>query len=119
MPANPRFAWYHPLKSSEMNFRAGRKRKNLDLFGAWSPADDISLNETETLPSVMQPASKILAWDFEPEENEEGDAVSVMIPFTVFDHLMDVHNVDLTGLNMSATKRGNLYRTHRLMVPLR
>lgn len=101
-----------------MNTRAGRKKKVLDIFGAWIPADDVSLNETLTLPSVLQPASKVLAWDFDPEQDEEGDAVSLLIPFSVFDHVMDVHRIDITGLNLSSTKRGNLYRTHRLMMPL-
>ena len=114
----PRFAWYHPTRSPEMNMRAGRKKKVLDIFGAWIPADDVSLNETLTLPSVLQPASKVLAWDFDPEQDEEGDAVSLLIPFSVFDHVMDVHRIDITGLNLSSTKRGNLYRTHRLMMPL-
>ena len=97
-----------------MNFKPGRKKKILDIFGGWVPADEISLRETEVLPSVMQPASKILVWDFEPEQAED-DAGSLLIPFAVYDKLLDEHNIDMTGLSLSSTKRGNLFRTHRLM----
>ena len=97
-----------------MNFKPGRKKKILDIFGGWVPADEISLSETEVLPSVMQPASKILVWDFEPEQAED-DAGSLLIPFAVYDKLLDEHNIDMTGLSLSSTKRGNLFRTHRLM----
>ena len=70
------------------------------------------------VPSVLQPASKILAWDFEPFNDEETDSGSLFIPFSVYDTLMDLHKIDLTGLNMSATKRGNLFRMHRMMAPI-
>ena len=33
-----RFAWYHPLRSPEANFRPGRKRKILDIFGRLGPS---------------------------------------------------------------------------------
>jgi len=112
-----RFAWYHPLSSPEKNFRVGRKKKILDLFGPWVPVADLSLSETESLPSVMQPASKVLCWDFEPEEDDSGSG-GASVPFTVFDQLMDIHHIDVTGLSLSSTKRGNLYRTHRMMIPL-
>lgn len=113
-----RFAWYHPLQSPEMNFRAGRKKKVLDLFGPWVPAQDLALRETETMPSVMQPANKVLTWDFEPEVDHGHDPNGVLIPFAVFDQLMDIHRIDVTGLHLSSTKRGNLYRTHRPMMPI-
>ena len=114
-----RFAWYHPLESPEANFRAGRKRKILDIFGPWVPVQDLNMEETEpdAMQSVMQPANKVLAWDFEPI-TEEADAVGqVIIPFHVFDHILEEHRVDFTGLTYSSTKRGNLYRTRRLMLP--
>ena len=50
-----RFAWYHPLDSPEQNFRAGRKKKILDIFSPWVPSDTLPLTSSETLPSVMQP----------------------------------------------------------------
>jgi len=106
------------LRTPEANFKAGRKKKILDIFGGWVPSGEISLCETQVLPSVMQPASKILAWDFQPEQEEDSDAASLLIPFSVYDHLMDVHKIDVTGLNLSSTKRGNLYRMHRLMAPI-
>ena len=112
-----RFAWYHPLDSPEQNFRAGRKKKILDIFGPWGPSDTLPLTSSETLPSVMQPHQKVLLWDFEPEIDEK-NAEQVTIPFSVLDQVMDIHHIDITGLSMSSTKRGNLYRTHRLMIPV-
>lgn len=109
------FSWLHPLESPEFNFRPGRKKKVLDVFGPWIPANEESLAETEVLPSVMQPSSTVLVWDFEVEIEEGKDGV--YIPFSVFDQCLDVHRIDCTGLSYSSTKRGNLYRTHRLMVP--
>lgn len=88
----------------------------LDIFGAWMPSNDLPLVETEILPKVIQPPQKVLAFDFEPEPCE-GEPGHVQIPFHVFDHVMDIHGVDVTGLSFSSTKRGSLYRTHRLMLP--
>ena len=98
-----RFGWYHPLRTPGMNFSPGRKKKILDIFGGWIPADEICLGETEVLPSVMQPASKILVWDFEPEQSED-DAGSLLIPFAVDPFCSLRHD----WLEPSSTKRGNL-----------
>lgn len=112
-----RFSWYHPLESPELNFRPGRKKRVLDIFGAWIPADDISFEDSEVLPTAVQPANKVLVFDFDPEEDET-QAGSLRIPFEVLDQVMDHHGIDVTGLSFSSTKRGNLYRTHRLMIPI-
>ena len=102
-----------------MNFKPGRKKQILDIFGEWVPADELPVEETQVLPNVVQPASKVLVWDFEPEPSiETDDPNRVLIPFHVFDKIIDIHNIDVTGLTMSGTRRGNLYRMHRMMMPV-
>lgn len=88
--------------------------RNLRIFLAvgW-PADDICLDDTE----VLQWHSKILSFDFESERDESNPA-AIMIPFQAFHSLLDDPTIDVTGLSFSSTKRGNLYRTHRLMAPV-
>ena len=38
--------WWHPSMSKEANLKAGRKRNILDLFGEWSPADELAVGLT-------------------------------------------------------------------------
>ena len=37
--------WWHPSMSKEANLKAGRKRNILDLFGEWSPADELAVGK--------------------------------------------------------------------------
>jgi hypothetical protein len=60
------------------------------------------------MPSPHIRPSEVLLWGFDLTSNGE-------IPFDILDQLLDVHGLDFTGLTLSATPRGNLYRTHRLM----
>ena len=57
-------------------------------------------------------AVDVIDWDFEVEDSEGG----VLIPFSTLDRVME-YGIDITGLNVSQTRRGNLYRTRRLMQP--
>lgn len=100
--------WMHPLKSTECKFIAGKKKQMLDIFGSWMDVDGFSLSELENLPSPILHPKNVLAWGFELTESSE-------IPFEVLDLLLDNKGLDFTGLSLSATARGNLYRTHRLM----
>lgn len=62
-----------------------------------------------TLPQQpLVPKEDILDWNFEWQED-------MSIPFETFDHLRLVHGIDVTGLNMSLTQGGNLYRSHALL----
>ena len=99
--------WWHPGKSKEANLKAGRKKAILDLFGEWAPTDDLPLTELEPLPPSILSPSKILIWGFNLESGQ--------VPFEILDKVMDLDFVDLTGLKLSSTKRGSLYRAHRLM----
>ena len=70
----------------------------------------MALQEMEPLPSPRVKAGDVIDWDFEVEDGEGG----VRIPL---DRVME-HGIDITGLTVSHTRRGNLYRTHRLMQPM-
>ena len=73
----------------------------------------MALQEMEPLPSPRVKAGDVIEWDFEVEDGEDG----VRIPFSTLDRVME-HGIDITGLTVSQTRRGNLYRTHRLMQPM-
>jgi len=47
-------------------------------------------------------------WGFDLTESHE-------LKFETLDDIMDKHNLDITGLNLTSTSRGNRYRTYRLM----
>ena len=100
--------WYHPSTSKESNLRAGRKKSILDLFGEWQALDALPVDGVEPLPPSVLSPSKILIWGFHLEDNN-------LVPFKVLDQIMDLDFVDLTGQKMSSTKRGTMYRAHRLM----
>lgn len=100
--------WLHPLKSTERKFASGKKKQILDIFGRWLPVDSFQVGDLEELPKPLVDPKDILLWNFELTEDSE-------IPFSTLDQLLDVHGIDFTGLSLSATHRGNLYRTHRLM----
>ena len=100
--------WYFPGKSREANMKVGRKKQVLDIFSSWSPADTIPVEELVPLPPSIVKADKILLWGFDLENDSQ-------IPFKVLDRILTEHHIDITGLLMSSTNRGNLYRAHRLM----
>jgi hypothetical protein len=100
--------WLHPLKTTECKFASGKKKQMLDIFGAWVSVDSLILSDIENLPSPVIRPPDVLLWGFDFTDNSE-------IPFSVLDSLLDDHGLDFTGLSLSATARGNLYRTHRLM----
>jgi hypothetical protein len=48
-------------------------------------------------------------WGFDLTENHE-------LKFETLDDIMDKHNLDFTGLNLTFTSRGNKYRTYPRML---
>ena len=78
------------------------------MFAEWFPSDAVKLDDMLPLPPSIVRSEQVLLWGFEPEEDSK-------IPFQVLDMLMDQRHIDITGLRMSSTARGHLYRTHRLM----
>ena len=89
-------------------FESWQKKAILDLFGEWRPSDEYPLGELEPLPPSVVRSSKILLWGFHLESDHS-------LPFATLDRIMDLDIVDLTGFKLSSTKRGAMYRAHRLM----
>ena len=99
--------WWHPDVSKEASMKPGRKKQILDVFGPWMPSDQMAVDALEPLPPSIVKPSLVFLWGFEHEEENK-------LPFSVLDGIMD-EGIDITGLNMSTTNRGNLYRAHRMM----
>ena len=99
--------WWHPSYGKEASLRQGRKKVILDLFGEWKPADTMTLHDLEVLPPSIVKSDKILLWGFQLDEGQ--------LPFEVIDQIVDQLQIDVTGVLLSSTTRGNLYRAHRLM----
>ena len=106
-PNNALVPWLVPQESRQTNFRAGRKKLVTDIYACWHAADKQALATLPVLPPVEVQPEQILEWAFELEDD--------MVPFSVLDRVVDVHFIDITGLSLSSTPRGNLFRTHRLM----
>ncbi len=102
--------WLVPGQSNSADGRGGRKRKVLDVFGAWTAINNTPIGDTPRLPPIQLPSSSVLEWGFELD-GENCDCV----PFTVLDKICDKHQIDITGLSVSSTPRGNTFRAHRTM----
>ena len=104
-------AWYLPELARVDNFRGGKKRK-VDVFGPWLPVDDKANDDLGPyrLPDVTLNVNSpsILEANFEPKNDQT-------LPYDVLDAVRTQHGIDLTGLNMSMTRRGNCYRSYVLM----
>ena len=94
--------------SPQANFKPGRKKHIVDIFSAWRPLDSLTLAEAKdvVMPPVVVPKSDIL------ELNVDLDCDK--IPYTCFDKLRAA-GIDGTGLNLSMTPGGNIYRSYTLM----
>ena len=103
-------AWYVPNLARTENFRGGKKKNVLDLFGPWVPIDELSAEATRRcrLPCPLVQVRSILECNY--EFTDEGG-----LPYDVFDALRARHGIDLTGFNISMTQRGNMYRSYVLM----
>jgi len=99
--------WYQPPLAKQSHFRPGRRKEVLDVFGKWEPIDQVPLANLPEPPMPLLRPEEVLEWGFELQDH--------LIPFAVFDKLLDYHGIDMTSLSQSSTSRGNLYRTHRLM----
>ena len=104
-------SWYVPSMTAAANFKAGRKRQVVDIFGEWRSAEGLSMIEARdlklVLPNPLIPASSVLEANFELEKGK--------IPYGVLDRLRENHHIDVTGLSISLTEGGNLYRAYALM----
>lgn len=103
--------WWQPGTSKEANLRAGRKKDIVDIFGPWVATDSLSLADVMEFPDPHIDPEDVLEWNFDLTDAGE-------LTFEVLDRLVDEHKIDITGLSVSSTTRGNVYRTHRLMSSL-
>ncbi len=90
--------------------RSGKKAEIIDVFSPWSPVDqaDVRMLRKTNLPDPLINMSDILVANFEWSEE-------MTLPYDVFDELRLDHGIDVTGLQMSMTHRGNVYRSSALL----
>ena len=106
--------WLLPELTQVVNYRGGHKKKVVDVFGPWVPADhmDWKIVQQSCLPEAMVNESnqsvKILEANFMLTEEQS-------LPYAVIDALRTRHAIDLTGFSLSMTRRGNKYRSYVLM----
>ena len=102
--------WYVPQLAPEANFRGGKKKQILDVFGPWSPESELGTSDMRLmrLPDPIVHTHAILEANFDFTENGT-------LPYDVFDTLRTRHSIDLTGFNASMTRHGNMYRSYVLM----
>ena len=99
--------WFLP-ESTKRHGR-GRIRAKPDIFATWTPLSERELGAGDVcLPPVLVSAKTVLAG------NVTLDAESC-ITFDVLDRLNAEHGIDVSGVSLSRTARGNLYRAHLLM----
>ena len=103
-------AWYLPQLAPQANFRGGKKKQIIDVFGPWSPVDELAARDLKTcrLPDPIVHIQSVLEANFDLTEDHT-------LPYHVFDTLRTRHAIDLTGFNASMTRHGNLYRSYVLM----
>ena len=102
-------AWWLPPLAAKADFKGGRKRMIVDVFGPWKPLAKCTLDELHDtdLPCCLVSHDAVLEMNVELDNGK--------IPFSAFDALRNQHGIDVTGLSTSLTQGGNLYRAHCLM----
>ena len=103
-------AWYLPELARMENFRGGAKKQIVDMFGPWVPVDDMSMEAASKchLPVPIVSLQSVLKCNFELGED-------LTLPYDVLDAVRTRNSTDLTGFNLSMTRRGNIYRSYVLM----
>jgi hypothetical protein len=103
-------AWWVPPFTKQVNFRGGKKKDVLDVFGTWEMMETKParfLRDT-SLPDPVVHISDVLEANFELTKEST-------IPYHIYDALRLKHGIDVTGLAMSLTRGGNLYRSYALL----
>lgn len=102
--------WWLPGQSKKANHKGGKKKLVIDIYGPWGPASSVAIADLQVLPlpPPLVQAADVLEWGFDLTEDKQ-------IPFETLDMIMDKHGIDITGLTLSSTSRGNQYRMYRLM----
>ena len=99
--------WFPPL-APVSRLGGGTKRNMFELFGDWVPFDTLMISEAELV-------------DFPDITVRKADILEVItltglgtIPYTALDKLRKEHAIDVTGISLSQTHLGHLYRAHVL-----
>ena len=102
-------AWYLPQLAKIENFRGGPKKHIIDLFGPWVPMDEMAAEALKQcrVPSPILNLQSVLEANFELTCDQS-------LPYDVLDDLRTRHSIDLTGFNLSMTRRGMLCRSYVL-----
>ena len=91
--------WFLPESSRS----GGRHRARPDIFAAWTPFAERQFGGSDVmLPGVIVPQGNVLVGAVELEEDK-------YIPFACFDRLRADYAIDVSGLSLSRTPRGNMY----------
>ena len=102
-------AWWVPSPGANVNFKKGRTKQVMDLFGPWRPIGQMTVAELTgtVMPDVLVIQQACLEMNFSLTAEHE-------LPFEVFEAVRMKHSIDVTGLSLSLTKRGNVYRRFAL-----
>ena len=99
--------WLVPLLG-RASTAGGRSQKAVDIFGSWVSHMSLALADAGhyIMPDVQFSKDEVLIGPIELDGGK--------LPFAVLDELVDVHNIDITGLRWTRTTEGNVYRSYRL-----
>ena len=103
-------AWSLPQLARVENFRGGQKKQIVDVFGPWVPVDEITAQALTKcrIPDPIVNVQSVLEANFDLTEDQT-------LPYDVLDAMRTRHSIDMTGFNLSMTRRGNMYRSYVLM----
>ena len=102
-------AWFAPPVVKATTFRSGQKADVLDVFGPWHATDLMSLPQlrASNFPDPFVSLHDVLLANMEFTDDDT-------LPYWVFDALRLRHGIDVTGMNFSRTKGGQLYGCYAL-----
>lgn len=106
--------WWLPPFDTQVAFKKGPKRTMVDIFGVWRPVDDIVLAQVREFAHFVLPAT-ILSLSEEVIHSTLALEPDNSISYNDLDILRKDHGIDMTGLAVSATARGNQYRNYVLL----
>ena len=84
-------AWYLPQLARQANFRGGQKKPTIDVFGPWSPVEELTEEDLPKcrLPDPIIHIRSVLEANFDLTEHQT-------LPYDRFDALWNRHPIDLS-----------------------
>ena len=101
--------YWLPQPAPVMRASGGKKKMIPDVFGPWIALHSLALADAQEvhLPDIIMNKTDILeVFDMTADDK---------LPYRIFDKLRTKHGIDMTGLSLSQTHLGNIYRAHVLM----